>query len=135
MLYPSRQEDGRFPRRLLICSSASKSSSTGTALPPGSLGRQQTFSAFYPPFLSMSALSCLVSLLCNITQHLYSASERAAFPQGSDNAPLICKPHAIKSAGEHQKRDRFHYGSNQISAATDSQGAAIAGDQLGHRVP
>ena len=135
MLCPSGQEDGCFPRRLLICSSAGRSSSTGTALPPGSLGRQRMFPAFHPPFLSVSALSCLVSLLCNITQHLYSAPERATFAQGSDDAPLICLPHTIPSVGEHQRRDRLHYGSNKISVATDFQGAAIARDQLGHTVP
>lgn len=135
MLCPRGQEDVCFPGRLLICSSAGKSSSTGTALPPGSFGRQQTFPAFHPPFLSVSALSCLVSSLCNITQHLDSASERAALARGSDDGPLICLPHAIQSVGEHQRRDRLHYGSNKISAATDSQEAAIARDQLGHAVP
>jgi len=128
VLCPSEQEDACFPRRLLICSSTGKSLSPGTALPPGSLCRQQMFPAFHPPFLSVSALSCLVPLLCNITQHLYSASERVAFTRGPDDVLLICLPHAIQSAREHQRRARLHYDNIKTSAASHSQGAAFAGD-------
>lgn len=92
------------------------------------------FPAFHPPLLSVSALSCWVPLLCNIIQHLYSASEKAAFAQELGDASLTCLLHAVQSVGEHQRRDRLHYGSNG-SAATNSQGAAVARNQLGHTFP
>lgn len=44
-------------------------------------------------------------MLCNITQHQHSASEKAASTQGLDDALLICLQHAIQSVGEHHRRD------------------------------